>query len=357
MKVFISWSGKTSQLVAEALRSWLPLVLHSVRPFVSTEDIGKGQNWNARLTHELSDTSFGLVIVTRANAHSEWLHFEAGALSNSLPQASVCPILVDLEQSDVPGPLSQFQCATLDHDDLRRLVRSINDARATERLPSDVLDKTFGAFYPELLDTVGRVLDASSSEPPDRSRTPGPAGQFFAENYVSNSEEFQSAIQNARTISVLGFAQNRMTGAFSGEMAGICARQGTLRFLLMDPDGDAVSSANLRSFSPKEPTAARHQHVAALALLASIARGVPSGSLEVRVVDLIPPFTVFIFDEDDEERAQAFVWLMPWREPSRRRPGFRVLRRDDPDWFDFFSNQFEKLWSSEYARSIALEDD
>lgn len=32
MKVFISWSGERSQALAQALRDWLPLVLHFVEP-------------------------------------------------------------------------------------------------------------------------------------------------------------------------------------------------------------------------------------------------------------------------------------------------------------------------------------
>jgi hypothetical protein len=353
MKVFISWSGRTSQLVAEAMRSWLPLILHSVKPFVSTEDIGKGQNWNARLTRELSDTSFGLVIVTRANAHSEWLHFEAGALSNSLPEASVCPVLVDLVQADVPGPLSQFQCTTLDHNDLRKLIRSINQGRGSDGLPTSTLDKTFEAFYPELIDAVNKIRAAAADyERP--SSSDGPVGSFFSENYVSNSDEFESAMQNATSVSVLGYAQNRMTGAYSAELSAVCSRNGVVRFLLIDPEGQAVQAANLRSYSPKDGPAAKHQHDAALALLASVQRNAECGSLEVRVIDLMPPFTIFIFDESDEDKAQAFVWLMPWREPSRKRPGFRVVRRNDEKWFDLFYRQLQRLWESENARAITL---
>ena len=37
MRVFISWSGPTSKLVAEALRTWPHSVIQSVDPFMSAD--------------------------------------------------------------------------------------------------------------------------------------------------------------------------------------------------------------------------------------------------------------------------------------------------------------------------------
>jgi len=45
MKLFISWSGKRSQMLASSLRDGLPLVLHYVEPWVSEGDISAGGRW------------------------------------------------------------------------------------------------------------------------------------------------------------------------------------------------------------------------------------------------------------------------------------------------------------------------
>ena len=42
MKLFISWSGKRSHMLASTLRDWLPLVLHYIQPWVSEGDIDAG---------------------------------------------------------------------------------------------------------------------------------------------------------------------------------------------------------------------------------------------------------------------------------------------------------------------------
>ena len=77
MKVFLSWSGETSRAVACALRDWLPYVIQSVKPFVSTSDIEKGQRWSDVLSQELSSTAYGIICLTPFNVRSPWLNFEA----------------------------------------------------------------------------------------------------------------------------------------------------------------------------------------------------------------------------------------------------------------------------------------
>ena len=49
MKVFLSWSGELSHKVALAFREWLPNVIQSIEPYVSSEDIDKGARWSAEM--------------------------------------------------------------------------------------------------------------------------------------------------------------------------------------------------------------------------------------------------------------------------------------------------------------------
>lgn len=44
MKVFLSWSGERSRLVATALHEWLPQVINAVEPFISS-NIDAGARW------------------------------------------------------------------------------------------------------------------------------------------------------------------------------------------------------------------------------------------------------------------------------------------------------------------------
>ena len=54
MKVFISWSGTRSKLIATALRKWLPYIMQSVEPWMSDTDINAGARWSREIEKELN---------------------------------------------------------------------------------------------------------------------------------------------------------------------------------------------------------------------------------------------------------------------------------------------------------------
>jgi hypothetical protein len=58
MKVFLSWSGDISHKVAMTFRDWLPLVIQSIVPYVSSEDIDKGARWSTDIAKELGGFNF-----------------------------------------------------------------------------------------------------------------------------------------------------------------------------------------------------------------------------------------------------------------------------------------------------------
>jgi TIR domain len=129
MKVFISWSGGLSQRVAVALGNWLLDVLQGVEPWVSAEDIGPGARWLSDIASQLDDTHFGILCLTQDNVGAPWINFEAGALAKSVQRSRVVPLLIDLNESDIPqGPLAQFQAIIPTEDGIHRLLQSINEA-------------------------------------------------------------------------------------------------------------------------------------------------------------------------------------------------------------------------------------
>ena len=157
MKVFISWSGNLSKKVALIFRDWLPTVIQAIDPFVSSEDIEKGARWNTDIAQELKEASFGLICVTKDNLNSQWLNFEAGALSKSIDNSYVAPLLFDVKPSDLTSsPISQFQATSFSKEDMKRLIETLNKATGNS-LNAARLDKAFELCYPDLEKSIAEL--------------------------------------------------------------------------------------------------------------------------------------------------------------------------------------------------------
>ena len=146
MKVFVSWSGDLSKKYAAFLKNWLEQCIQSVEVFFSAEDIEKGETWHTKLSNELRDTNFGIVCLTSENVNAPWIHFEAGALSKML-DSRVATLAINVNFSDIKGPLSTFQATKLEKNDIFQLLQSINNSQE-KALSEEKLKASFEAFWP-----------------------------------------------------------------------------------------------------------------------------------------------------------------------------------------------------------------
>ena len=170
MKVFISWSGQHSRKLGEALRDWLPGVLQLVTPYFTPSDIEKGTRWSTDISSQLSESQIGILCITRENIHSDWILFEAGALSKSLEKSHVCPILFGISNTDLAGPLKQFQTTEFDKGDMHRLLGVINGRLGENKLPQKTLDSVFEKWWPDLEQKIAEILnEAEEPDEPIRS--------------------------------------------------------------------------------------------------------------------------------------------------------------------------------------------
>jgi hypothetical protein len=147
MNVFISWSGERSRKVATALKEWLPIVIQSVVPWFSPEDIDKGARWMAELAKQLDKLNMGIICVTPENREAPWLLFEAGALSKALDTSLVCPLLLGVEPADLQGPLAQFQATRATREDVRKLLDTINK-NSESSLAEPQIEQLFSFLWP-----------------------------------------------------------------------------------------------------------------------------------------------------------------------------------------------------------------
>ena len=164
MKIFLSWSGDISHKVAMTFRNWLPSVIQSINPYVSSEDIDKGARWSTDIAKELENSTFGILCVTNENINAPWLNFEAGALSKTMDKSLVSPFLFDIKRSDVDGPILQFQSTIFEKEDIKKLIFSLNKACEQDQLNEERLEKTFNVWYPSLQDELNKIKEIKKEQ-------------------------------------------------------------------------------------------------------------------------------------------------------------------------------------------------
>jgi hypothetical protein len=158
--VFISWSGQRSFKAGKLLYEWLPKVIQAIEPFLSSEDIEKGTRWFSDIETKLEQINYGILCITHENVNAPWIMFEAGALSRSLGTSRVTPFLVGLSNSDLQGPLTQFTTTSPTEEDMKKLVRSINNCLGERSITERLLDNSFDLAWPSFEDSVDEIVGA-----------------------------------------------------------------------------------------------------------------------------------------------------------------------------------------------------
>lgn len=168
--VFISWSGPRSKHVAEALRAWLPMVLHVAKPWMSKSDIDKGSRGLLELAKALEQTKVGVVCLTPENLSAKWILFESGALSKTLDRGTrLCTFLLGgLRPENVEQPLGEFQATMAEKEETRKLIQDVGKTLDSP-VVGPTLDGVFEALWPTLEEKLASMPKEPSSTPPKRS--------------------------------------------------------------------------------------------------------------------------------------------------------------------------------------------
>ena len=109
--------------------------------------------------------------VTSENQSAPWLLFETGALSKALDSARVCPLVLDIDPTELKGPLSQFQATRVTKSDIRALLSTLN--RQLETPVADAhLDTLHDVLWPKLESKLKTAMDETTAPRPTMRAAP-----------------------------------------------------------------------------------------------------------------------------------------------------------------------------------------
>jgi anti-anti-sigma factor len=149
LRVFISWSGKESRLIAGGLTTFLQKTLPALSIWMSEKDIPPGGLWKSHLHQRIADADFGIVCVTSTNTTAPWLIYELGCLAMRVPANQLVPVLWGIESADLPEPINSFQAIIGHRQGIQELVAALQRA-SREPVDSESLAKQFDSNWPSL---------------------------------------------------------------------------------------------------------------------------------------------------------------------------------------------------------------
>lgn len=198
MQVFLSWSGPRSQQVAQLLSDWLPRVIQSLKPWISTKDIQKGSLWAEIIGDELKNTTTGIICLTKENKDRPWILFEAGALAKGLSSNRVCTLLIDLGPSQIVPPLSQFNhTRPSNKEDMLHLLQTLNDRLKENKLTATILENALEVHWSYFSEELSRII----KETPDQEKIPDRAEKDILKEILENTRNLNSRVIDLESVS------------------------------------------------------------------------------------------------------------------------------------------------------------
>jgi transcriptional regulator with XRE-family HTH domain len=170
------------------------------------------------------------------------------------------------------------------------------------------------------------------------------ASQFFTKEDSLN--EIQTLIRDAREEVWLWGAILEKHIPFLIEYFERALAEGTtIKVLLIKPSdaaGISTSIAMSAFRAGKNPQLLERNLLHNLELLHPL---LDQEGFELRLLDYLGPYTLYAYDPDSPH-GKMDLRLSSFRGKHELRPTFRIEHQNDPDWFDYFFDQFMQAWNA-----------
>jgi hypothetical protein len=249
VKIFISWSGEESRYVADALKNFIgDMFSDAVKAWISSSDIMPGVRWATELAGELANSQFGILCITRNNAKSSWILFEAGALAKQLEVARVVPYLIDMRPADLEFPLAQFQSVEANELGTRMLMQSISNAQVLP-LAEGRFNRAFERWWPDFRQAIDNLPKAPGTADPVRTERDilGEILDISRSQYRTNLRPVASLAPDARstrqgTQAVIYWHEEGLTFTAARNLADVLEKNGIQSVLAKHRDPNCPDS-------------------------------------------------------------------------------------------------------------------
>lgn len=173
------------------------------------------------------------------------------------------------------------------------------------------------------------------------------SSDFFSSGQNLTAEDLSCA----NTICFLGKVLARTSREYLHVLGQRLIAGANIRFVVLDPESETVlEQAELQSFDA--PLAYYRDTIRTTETVIEVLSRTPNGKgkTEIGFLPFVPSFGLVLVDPQ-ETHGTCFVEIYQHRS-AEPHPTFELSAKDDPHWFAFFNEQFEKIWDSCRVKSL-----
>ena len=211
------------------------------------------------------------------------------------------------------------------------------------------LDSKDGFWYQHFTAEAKRMWDDGLPWPPTPgtrlTHIPRPS---FTETF---GPEFDAGMAEARELLISGVTRNSLINGYYSRFEELLSGSCQIRFVLCDPDSDAITIAANRYYAERSPDSVRDRTHHALRLLAEL-KNSTGGSISVRLSSHPIASGIIAVDTTTITPASAVFAEYYSYQARGEQPKF-VLQPADEHWFTHFVAEAEKLWDNAEPYSLA----
>lgn len=180
------------------------------------------------------------------------------------------------------------------------------------------------------------------------------ADSFFC--FRSDVPRFDPRLERGEDIWISGITLRGLRIAYWDHFQDAVDQGKRFRFLLVDPDNTSainVLTANNPTFHEADMAKkVLQESVECFKLLAKESKS-RKGAIEIKLFSSVPFYSMIIVD-GNKPNGHMTVEMYGYQVAAGKRQGFKLTRTKDPKTFDFYLNQFCKMW--EAARFLHIEE-
>ena len=172
------------------------------------------------------------------------------------------------------------------------------------------------------------------------------AGKAYAKDFFVNEKPVSDkTFASSDVIYVSGMTLTRTTREYMYVWGQRLIAGATIRVMILDTETSLIKELILRSSGETTVDYWKNKLQAVQSLISYIAQTPGSkGKIELGYLPYIPSYGFVIVDPDEPNG--CCVVEMYHHESAKPNPTFEISRVDDPEWFNFFREQFDTMWKS-----------